>query len=111
MTEDIIGATLKEDSRMVLRPPPVEHIMEQEMGQHGRTHSPLRRPLLSGLQGAVFEVHGGLKPPLDIEQPPPTGGMLSHRAEEQVLRDGIERAPKLIPPSRTQRKGNRPKSK
>ena len=61
-----------------------------------RSHRrPLRGPLVPRYQSPVRHLHGGRKPPLDVEQNPTLVGVVSDRLEEQIMRDAVEEGPDI----------------
>ena len=57
-------------------------------GSENRT---LRRPFLSRLKGTVFQLHGSLQPPLNVQQHPCAVSVLSHRTQQELMRHRIKR--------------------
>ena len=75
--------------------PGIERVVHEQVGQQRGNRRPLRGSLLPRCQGPVGHLHGGGKPPLDVEQNPTLVGVVSDRLEEQIMRDAVEEGPDI----------------
>ena len=73
--------------------PGVEHEMEEDVREQRAHHAPLRGSCVPGRQRAILMLHGSGKPPLHVEEDPPTARVSPHRLHDEVMIEGIEEGP------------------
>src|SRR5260370_16862614 len=92
MADRIVGIALERNVRMMLRHPTIEHIMQEEVRQHGADHRPLRRSHLPLYQRAIRHAHRCFQPTLDVEKYPFTVRVPSHRSHQELVIDLLDEA-------------------
>ena len=78
---------------------------ESSLLRWGRARRSLRSAAVPRLDGAIGQLKRGFQPPLHIQHYPPllARGVGLDRPDHQLMIDGIERIPALLPASRTRR--------
>ena len=70
--------------------PPVEGVVQEQVGQQRADDTALRRASLPLLQAPIRQLHLGPQPPLDVEQDPVVLGVVAHRSHHEVPIDVVE---------------------
>ena len=91
MDDGIVRVAFEQDPRKCPLEPRVEHIMQEEIGQHRTDDTALRRALRPVLQCAVRPLHRRTKPPGSVQSNPREVGMVRDGALDQFMRDGIKK--------------------
>src|SRR3984893_1394616 len=90
MTNGVIPVALERDVRTPSRHPHVERIMQKQIRQDGAYDPSLRSSRHSWHDAAIFHLHRGLQPALDVEQHPRLVRMTTDRFEYQLPIDAVE---------------------
>jgi hypothetical protein len=86
----VVGVAFERYRREDPAHPRVERVMQKQVRQHGRDRRALWGTAVSLLQGAVRMLHGGGKPPPDIQHHPRQVGVGLHRFDHEVVVDAVE---------------------
>ena len=97
----IIGVALKRQVRIVLPHPPVERIMQKQIGQQWTDYTSLRRALFTRNKPSLFILRRHFQPSFNVENYPLVLRVLPDRPHHQLMVDVIEGNHHTLPTSGT----------
>lgn len=89
--DHVIAVALEANARVLSGHPQIERVVQEHVGQQGRDRRTLGGPAIALDQTAVPPPKRRLQPPLDVEEDPAQVGVMSHRAQDEVVRDAVEK--------------------
>ncbi len=92
VTNPIIGISLEWNLRILSLHPRIERIMQKEIRKQGTDHPSLRSPFIPMNQAAIFQLHRGFQPSLDVEKHPFAIGMFPYRPHQKIMVDIVKEA-------------------
>src|SRR5258708_11744966 len=79
--DNVIGVPFERAARVFPVHPAVERVMHEKISQQRGNRRSLRSAFLPGHERPVRHLHGGFKPPFDVEQDPAQAGVVSYRLQ------------------------------
>jgi hypothetical protein len=89
--DHVVAVALEADGRVLPGHPEIERVVQEDVGQQGRNRRTLRSAAIALDQAAALQPKRRLQPPLHVEQDEALVGVASHRLENKVVRDAVEK--------------------
>ena len=90
MNDRIIGITLKAHAWIASLHPPVERVVQKQVGEQRTGHTALRGALGPLLPDAVRPLNGSAKPPPNVQPYPGQISVMCNGTFDQIMRNGIK---------------------